>query len=69
MPKSLELAEASQRQPFLRLTMFGRENCLVVDGLLDVGHEQVDVLRRRQSRLLALLVHPQVLPGNVQQAR
>ena len=49
--------------------MFGRENCLVVDGLLDVGHEQVDVLRRRQSRLLALLVHPQVLPGNVQQAR
>ena len=44
------------------LTMFGGENGFVVDSLLHVGHQQVDVLRGRESSLLALLIHPQVLP-------
>jgi len=42
----------------VELTVFGWENGLVVDGLLDVGHQQVHVLRRGKPSLLSLLVHP-----------
>ena len=49
--------------------MFCRKNGLIIDGLLDVGHEQVDVLRSRHLvELFPLLVHPQVVPEILCQA-
>jgi hypothetical protein len=44
--------------------MFGGEDGLIVDGLLHVGHEEVDVLRRWEASLLALLIDPKILPEN-----
>lgn len=45
-------------------TEFGGKDALVVDGPLRVGHDRVDVLRRRQPHLLPFLVDPSVLPEN-----
>ena len=45
-------------------------NCLcweqrfVVDRFLYKGHDVVDVLGRRDTALLPLVVHPHVLPNN-----
>ena len=45
------------------VTVLGRKDGLVVDDLLDVGHDVVDVLRGGQLALLALVVQPHVEPG------
>ena len=45
------------------VAVFGREHRLVVDHLLDVGHDVVHVLRGRELALLALVVKPHVNPG------
>ena len=42
------------------VTVLGRKDGLVVDDLLNVGHDVVDVLRGGQLALLALVVQPHV---------
>lgn len=44
------------------VTVFSWENGLVIDGLLHEGHDVVHVLRGGGSALLALVVHPEVVP-------
>ena len=46
------------------VTVLGREHGLVIDHLLDVGHDVVHVLRGRELALLALVVKPHVDPGS-----
>jgi len=45
----------------MQFTVFGGEDGFVGDALLRVGHDVVDVLRRRALALLAALVHPLIL--------
>ena len=45
------------------VTVLGRKHGLVIDHLLDVGHDVVHVLRGRELALLALVVKPHVDPG------
>lgn len=45
------------------VAMLGREHRLVIDHLLDVGHDVVHVLRGRELALLALVIEPHVEPG------
>ena len=45
------------------VAVFGGEHRLVVDHLLDVGHDVVHVLRGREFALLALVIQPHVEPG------
>ena len=40
------------------VAVLGREHSLVIDHLLDVGHDVVHVLGCRQASLLPLLVYP-----------
>ena len=44
-------------------TVFGWKDSLVVDGLLDERHDVVDVLGGGEAGLLALVIHPDVLPA------
>ena len=45
------------------VAVFSGEDRLVVDDLLDVGHDVVHVLRGGQLALLPLVVQPHVEPG------
>ena len=44
------------------VSVLGWKYGLIIDHLLDVGHDVVDVLRRGELALLALVVQPHVDP-------
>ena len=61
--KLLNLLEDSLEIGGELVAVLGREHGLVIDHLLDVGHDVVDVLRGRELALLALVIQPHVEPG------
>ena len=61
--KLLNLLEDSLEIGWELVAVLGREHGLVIDHLLDVGHDVVHVLRSRELALLALVIQPHVEPG------
>ena len=50
------------------VTVFGREDGFVGDAFLRVGHDVVDVLRRRTFALLSSLIDPLILSTHTRAA-
>ena len=58
--KLLNLLEDSLEIGGELVAVLGREHGLVIDHLLDVGHDVVNVLRRGELALLPLFIDPHV---------